>query len=85
LLNVVPEPAWDITYPPTCYGLMGEKLKASAALARLAEASRSLDWALGISREPYRDPTFRARLNEGTRKPNGIKPKASMHGELGQP
>jgi hypothetical protein len=63
----IPEPAWDIIYALACYGLMGEKSKARALLARLAEAGRNPDWALGISREPYRDPTVRERLCEGIR------------------
>ncbi len=64
----IPEPAWDMLYVLACYGLLGEKLKARAVLARLAAAGRSPDWALGISREPYRDPAIRERLSEGIAK-----------------
>jgi TolB-like protein len=64
----IPIPAWDIMYALACYGLMGEKLKARATLAKLAEAGRNPDWALGVSREPYRDPAIRERLSEGIAK-----------------
>ena len=69
LAGVEPFPisAWDVMYALACYGLMGEKLKARATLAKLAEAGRNPDWALGISREPYRDPAIRERLTEGLR------------------
>ena len=66
-VEAVPLPAWDIMYALACYGLMGEKSKARATLARLAETGRNPDWALGISREPYSDPTVRDRLSEGIR------------------
>lgn len=64
----IPLPAWDIMYALACYGLMGEKEKTRATLARLAESGRSPDWALGISREPFRDPAMRARLSDGLAK-----------------
>ena len=64
----IPLPAWDIMYMLACYGLMGEKLKARATLARLAEAGRNPDWAFGISREPFRNPAIRKRLSEGIAK-----------------
>ena len=64
----IPEPAWDVMYALACYGLMGEKLKARDTLVRLAETGRNHDWALGISREPYRDPAIRERLSEGIAK-----------------
>ncbi len=55
----IPLPAWDIMYALACYGLMGDKAKARATLARLADAGRNPDWALGISRQPFRDPAMR--------------------------
>ncbi len=64
----IPEQAWDVMYALACYGLMGEKQKARATLAKLAEAGRNPDWALGISRQPYRDPAIRERLSEGIAK-----------------
>ncbi len=63
----IPIPAWDTMYALACYGLMGEKLKAHTTLAKMAESGRNPDWALGISREPYRDPAIRERLVEGLR------------------
>lgn len=48
--------------------LTGERQKARALLARLAEAGRRPDWALGLSREVYRDPATRERLADGLRR-----------------
>lgn len=64
----IPLPAWDIMYALACYGHLGNKAKARAKLAELTEAGRKLDWDLGISREPYRDPTIKQRLSDGVAK-----------------
>lgn len=66
------ESAWDNMYALACYGLTGEKPKARALLARLAEAGRHPDWALGLSREAFRDPAVRERLAEGLRLALGV-------------
>ena len=64
----IADSAFDMMYALACYGLMGEGSRARDTLARLAKAGRKPNWALGISREPYRDPTIRERLSEGIRK-----------------
>lgn len=64
----IADSAFDMMYAIACYGLMGEGSRARDTLARLAKAGRKPDWALGISREPYRDPAIRERLSEGIRK-----------------
>ncbi len=61
----ITEPAWDLMYTLACYGLLGDKVKARATLARLAKANRNIDWSLGISRQPYLDPAMKQRITEG--------------------
>ncbi len=63
----IPDGAWDMMYALACYGHLGEKSKARVIRTKLSEAGRNPDWALGISREPYRDPTIRERLSNGIR------------------
>jgi TolB-like protein len=64
----IPIPAWDNLYALACYGLMGERSKARATLERLAAEGRKPDWAFGISRQPFRDPSVRERLSDGLAK-----------------
>ncbi len=61
----IPECAWDVMYALACYGLRGEADKARALLARFRESYGEPDWALGLSREPYRDPRVRENLVRG--------------------
>jgi TolB-like protein len=61
------EMAWDIMYALSCYGHLGRKQQARAALSRLRQQGREPDWLFGVSREPYREPTVRGQLREGVK------------------
>ena len=67
LTGVAPqgERAWDIMYTLSCCGHLGRTEQARATLARLSQQGRDPDWALGVSREPYRDTGLRERLMAG--------------------
>ncbi len=60
--------ALDEMYTLACCGLLGEKQKARAIITRQGGASRKPDWALGISRQPFRDLAIREQLSEGVAK-----------------
>ena len=63
----IPEPAWDVMYALACYGHLGQRDKAAAAVARLPDQGRNIDFMLGVAHEPFRDPEVRERLTAGLR------------------
>jgi TolB-like protein len=64
----IAECAWDVMYALACYGHMGEPGKAAAALARLPDGGRNIDFHRGIAQEQFCDAEVRERLIEGVRK-----------------
>jgi TolB-like protein len=70
LAGVLPvvECAWDAMYALSCYGHMGEVEKARSLRNLWQVEEGGLNWELGVSREPYRDPDVGRRLIDGLKK-----------------
>jgi hypothetical protein len=61
----VPEAAWDMMYALASYGHLGLKDRARNLLARIERLGLTLDFELGASRQPFRDPDVIERLQDG--------------------
>lgn len=70
LAGVLPvvDAAWDAMYALSCYGHLGDAVRAQRLLARFAANDRRPDWHLGVAHEPYSDPGVTARLKSGLEK-----------------
>jgi tetratricopeptide (TPR) repeat protein len=67
-IEAIPEAAWDVMYMLACYGHLGMRDKARAAVAGLRQLGVDADFLLGASREPFRDSAIRDNLMAGLNK-----------------
>jgi TolB-like protein len=61
----VPECAWDVMYALSCYGHLGQGERARALRAQFSALGGEPDWKLGLTREPFADPSVLDRLMNG--------------------
>jgi pentatricopeptide repeat protein len=69
--EAIPEAGWDMMYALASYGQMGLKDEARDVFSRMKRLGINLDFEMGISHEPFRDPGVTERLREGVNRALG--------------